>query len=529
MSRDLLTDVGNADRYVREHRADLRYVAAWAKWLAWDGRRWVLDAVGEADERAKRTARGMYAEAQGAANAANAALARAKEAGDTELEQLQAERAKAERAGLAWALESHAAARVRAMPSLARSAPELAVRHDQLDADPWLLCVANGVIDLRIGELRAHDRGLLCTKLAPVTYASDATCPTWDKFLHEALGGDEDLLEWVRRWTGYALTGVVREHVLAFLFGQGGTGKSTYFRVLHDLLGDYAVRAPRKLLFAARGERHETELTTLHGARLVTCNEVEEGSTFDEALVKDLTGGEAITARRMREDHWTFAPTHKLAVSGNHKPRVRNFDEAIRRRLRLVPWVVRPAHPDPTLYDRLHAELPGILAWAVRGCIAWQRDGLGEPACVRAATDGYQEESDPLREFFDLHLAFEREARVPRVQIRTAYEDYTRENGAAPLGAQRFAAALRERGVEPVCVRHQGRPANGWRGVRLLTDAERERVGTRDAYAGIIEHRRARVINIRQPGVGTDGAYATDGRGAALATPPRAPEPEVPQ
>jgi len=204
----------------------------------------------------------------------------------------------------------------------------------------------------------------------------------------------------------------------------------------------------------------------LFGARSVFCSEIEEGATFDEALVKDLTGGEAVTARRMREDNWSFDATHKLAIPGNHKPNVRNFDDAIRRRVRLIPWTVPPTTPDKGLVDKLKDELPGILADAVRGCLEWQRDGLGEPVAVRDATDAYQDESDVLAEFCRLYLTFaEPDATVARRTIRGVYETYCEENGITPVGARRFAAKLRANGVSATSVRlPSGKPADGWRG-----------------------------------------------------------------
>ncbi|MBL8610222.1 MAG: hypothetical protein JNL38_22995, partial [Myxococcales bacterium] len=355
-----------------------------------------------------------------------------------------------------------------------------------LDADPWLLNVANGTIDLRTGVLRPHDPRDLLTKLADVAYDPAAKCPMWDRFLDRVMGGSVELVDYLARMVGYSLTGVIREHVLAFLFGGGANGKSTFLRVLHALLGDHAARASRGLLFASRGERHPTELTILHGARVATCAEIQAGDYFDEALVKDLTGGDLIAARRMREDFWTFAPTHKLWLAGNHKPRVRGDDEGIWRRIRLVPWTVTipTEERDPELVDKLLAELPGILAWAVRGCLAWQRSGLGDPPEVTRATANYREEADPLREFCDGWLVFGPDERAARKHIRAAYEEYCRDDGAEPLGARRFADGLRRRGVTDTSVRAGMKVLDGWRGVRLATDVEREAVGCRGDAGG---------------------------------------------
>lgn len=477
------TDLGNSELFVREHRGALRFVGSWGKWLTWTGQRWSLDHVGGAEQLAKITARGMLASA-GKAHAE--AVAAAEGAEDDELLARANDLRKRAQADLDWALQSHEASRLRAMVQLARSAPELAVTHEGLDADPWALNVANGTLDLRTGKLRPHAPTDLITKLAPVAFDPAATCTRWDAFVSQTMGGDAELVDFLRRMVGYALTGVIREHVLGFLFGGGANGKSTFLSTMHAMLGDYAVRAPRGLLFRSRGDRHETELTTLFAARFVSCSEVDEGAVFDEALVKDLTGGDPITARRMREDHWTFTPSHKLFLAGNHKPRVRGADEGIWRRIRLVPWTVTipAAERDSELPEKLRGELPGILAWAVRGCLEWQKVGLGEPVAVLDATTSYREESDPLREFFTLHCVFNDKEKVPRKQIRGAYEEYCKDNGAEPVGARRFAEGLRQRGVDETSVRHAGKVLDGWRGVRLATDAEREKLVGRSDVVG---------------------------------------------
>jgi putative DNA primase/helicase len=483
------TDLRNAERYVADHAATLRYVGTWSKWLAWDGKRWVTDDVGAAERLAKDTVRRMLDDARA---------------------DLEADLDGARKA-ISWAVASHDAKRIRAMVSLARSAPELAVRFEALDAEPWALNVANGTLDLRTGALRPHDPRELHTKLAPVPFDPSATCPTWEAFLARAMAGNARLLDFLARLAGYTLTGVIREHVLGFLFGGGANGKSTYLSTLHAVMGDYAVRAGTGLLFASRGERHPTELTTLFGARLVTCSEVADGVAFDEARVKDLTGGDLISARRMREDLWTFAPSHKLYLAGNHKPQVRGQDDGIWRRIRLVPWLVTvpPGERDPELPEKLRAELPGILAWAVRGCLAWQREGLGEPQEVLDATAGYRADSDPLREFVDSYLVFGADEKVARQRIRHAYEEHCKETGAEPLGARRFVDGLRRHGsLEPTTVRVGAQVANAWRGVRLATDAEREAsVGSRYLQVPVSGLSLKETLTVGIGNVATTGAY----------------------
>ncbi len=453
------TDLGNCGRFVKEHAGVLRFVGPWARWFSWNGARWCEDHTGVAEHRAKETVRQLLHDAADAA-------------------------AGPEREAVRWALKSHDAGRIRDMLRLARSAPEFSIHHDALDADPWLLNVQNGTLNLRTGRLRPHDPADLITKLAPVQFDPDATCPTWDVFVDRSMGGNKALVGFLRRFVGYALVGVTREQVLGFLFGNGANGKSTFVMTLHAIMGDYAVRAPRGLLFESRNS-HPTALTTLFRARFVSCAEVPKGAALDEALVKDLTGGDLIMGRRMREDFWTFAPTHKLFLAGNHKPIVRDGDDGIWRRIRLIPWTVTvpPEERDPQLPEKLVREAPGILAWAVRGCLEWQRDGLGEPPAVTAATAAYRVESDPLREFFDLRLVFSPDAIVSRKDVRIAYEAHCKDNGDEAATPRELGAALRGRGVTPGSVRRHGQVLDAWRGVRLATDADIEPgrpVGSRD-------------------------------------------------
>jgi putative DNA primase/helicase len=473
------TDLRNAERLVERHGDDLRYIGTWSKWAGWDARRWVLDDTGGAMRCASDTTRAMVAEALEDLSPARRALDEAEAAPEGEERERKITSAKRKVAAaerlFKWAVQSQGAQRLRAMLDVGKSFAAVVVRHDVLDADAWALNVENGTIDLRTGKLREHRREDLITKIAPVAYDPNAKAPTWDAFLHRAMGGDPELVSYLARVIGYSLTGDVSEHVLGFFFGGGANGKSTFLGAIHAMLGDYASPAPRGLLFRARGERHPTEYATLHGRRFVTCPEVEEGTAFDESLVKDLTGGDPVECRRMREDFWTFTPTHKLFLAGNHKPSVRGDDEGIWRRIRLVPWLVTipESERDTELPVKLRAELPGILAWAVRGCLAWQERGLATPDVVTEASADYRRENDLLGQFLRLYVAFEKDASVSRKELRELYTVWCLESGAEPLGAKRFTARLRERKVRETSVRVGVKVIDGWRGVRLATEAER--------------------------------------------------------
>jgi P4 family phage/plasmid primase-like protien len=449
------TDLRNAERLVEWFGRDLRYCSTWGKWLAWDGIRWQLDDQCRAHAFAKEAARRLLAIALDRQRDATEQLAEATALDDDEaIAQAKKVLVRANR-DVSHAIGSQNASRIDAMLAVAKSDRALVVHHNSLDADPWLFNVPNGTIELRTGELRGHRREDLITKLAPVVYEPDATAPIWLAFLERAMGGLAAMVDFLACLIGYALTGDVREHIVAFFFGAGANGKSTFLGIVHAALGDYATPAPRHLLFRSRGDRHPTELASLHSRRFVTCSEIEEGLSWDEALVKDLTGGDPIECRRMREDFWTYLPSHKLFIAGNHKPQVRGDDEGIWRRMRLVPWTVTipEAEQDKELPDKLRGELPGILAWAVRGSLEWQRNGLRAPNEVRSATDAYRSENDVLGQFFRLHLVFERDAKVSRKDLRNSYEAFCVENGIEPLGAKRFTSRLREQGVTETTMR----------------------------------------------------------------------------
>ena len=371
------TDLGNAQRLVALHGNDLRYSTAFG-WLCWDGTRWAIDDTGEAERRAKDTVGQMY-------------------------RVLPAIEDTDKRATLAkHAAASEAASRIRAMLGLSQSEPGIAVRAEDLDGDPWSLNVANGTIDLRTGKLRPHRRDDLCTKLAPVDFDPDATSDLWDKFLTDIFEGNQALIDFAQRATGAALSGVVRDHVLHVLWGSGANGKSTFLNAILSTLGDYGKTVVPRLLVQRRSEQHLTELAQLRGVRLAVATESGEGGKLDEERVKAITGGDPITARLICRDPFTFAPSHSLLLCTNHRPRVRGTDYGIWRRLKLWPFTrcFSDNEQDRSLGEKLERERPSILAWAIRGCLAWQSDGgLRTPDVVAVATEQYRTDEDVVEQF----------------------------------------------------------------------------------------------------------------------------------
>jgi putative DNA primase/helicase len=439
------TDLGNAERFVAQHGENVRYCYPWQKWLVWTGARWERDDAGRVHRLAKESVRGIYQEA---------AL--------SEDEDRRKALAK-------HATRSEAADKIKAMLELARS--EIPVSPDELDADPWLLNCKNGTIDLRTGEALEHRREDLITKLAPAEYdpAKPAAAPAWGVFLERVLPGEE-LRAFVQRGVGYSATGATSEQCMFINHGRGANGKSTFQEALAAALGDYAMRAPTEMLLARRSDGVPNDVARLKGARFVSASETEEGRRLAESRIKDLTGQDTITARFMRAEFFDFEPTHKLWLSTNHKPEIRGTDNAIWRRIRLVPWGVAIPAPeqDKKLAEKLRDELPGILAWVVRGCLQWRREGLQAPDEVRQATREYRSEMDVIGAFLSECCVLDGDQDVAAADLYRAYNEWCKDTGEAQVKQRRFGGQLAERGAFE---RYRGGKNGGhrWRGLDLLT------------------------------------------------------------
>ena len=293
------------------------------------------------------------------------------------------------------ALQSEDAKRIHAMVQLAQSETGISVTPDQLDANPWLLNCSNGSVDLRTGKPLPHARENLCTKQVPVNFDSKAKCLTWKAFLHRIMGGNESLVRFLQRAIGYSLTGQITEQVLFLFYGTGANGKSTFVETMRALLGDYAQQADFETFLIGKNEGGpRNDIARLKGARFVSAVESGQSRQMAETVIKQVTGGDKIAARFLYQEFFEFSPQFKLFLVANHKPQVRGTDEAVWRRIRLVPFDVKipQEERDKHLPEKLQSELPGILAWAVRGCVKWQEKGLGEPTEVLEATQEYREE-----------------------------------------------------------------------------------------------------------------------------------------
>jgi putative DNA primase/helicase len=449
-----LNDRGNAERLIARHGPDLRYCYPWASWLIWNGQSWQRDDTGEPARRMKETMRAFL----------------------VDMRQLDADDDELRKKLLKHALESEAAARIRAALELARSEDGIPVLPEQLDAHPMLLNVGNGVIDLTTGELRPHDRAQLATKIGPVDYSPDATAPRWDAFLERVLPAP-DLRAFMQRYIGYSLTALTTEQVLAILYGPGANGKSVFVETIRAVLGDYGMQAPAET-FIERRDTIPNDVARLRGTRFVAATETGEGRRLNEALVKRMTGGDTIVARFMRGEWFEFPATFKVVLATNHRPEIRGTDEAIWRRIRLVPFTVTipTEERDPTLAAQLREELPGILAWAVAGCLAWQRDGLNTAEAVDAATTAYRGDMDMLGEFFEECCVIDPNVRAKAGDLYATFTAWGERNGtpkAERLSQQSFGRRLSERGYAQER-RNSGR---WWVGVGIRDDREQTSIG----------------------------------------------------
>ncbi len=454
------TEFGNGERLRDMHGHDLLYCHDWKKWLTWDGSRFAEDRTGEIYRRATMTVRDMYQ--QGAAMASSASVA----ADDREAIKLSEQSDAIQK----WARKSEERRKVEAMIAMAQPLGDIPVLPRDLDKNQWLLNCPNGTINLRTGTLQDHDKADRITKVTTVEYDPTAECPLWEQFLELVMGGDADLIGFMQRAAGYSLTGSVGDQVMFVLYGTGRNGKSTFLETMMAILGDYATKAPPDLLMVKRGEVHPTEKTVLYGARFVPAVETEEGRRLNETAVKELTGGDTIQARRMHENFWKFRPTHHLWLATNHKPMITGTDLGIWRRIRLVPFAVTISddEEDTSFPEKLKAEWPGILAWAVRGCLEWQEVGLQAPAAVQSATSEYRSSMDILGEFLQEDCIIQDGTKETAANLYLAFQGWAKHAGEKIISKVAFGERLGDRGE---FVRKRGsKGAHFWHGLHLTSN-----------------------------------------------------------
>jgi putative DNA primase/helicase len=399
-------------KFSATYATNLRYVAAWNKWFHWDGVRWVEEKTLYAFHLARDICRKADQEAA-----------------------------------------DHAM--VVGVIGLARTDRRQAATTEQWDADPWLLGTPEGTIDLRTSKLappKAADYITKITAVAPSNEPPRDSCPLWLTFLNRVTNSNEKLQDYLQRACGYCLTGVTVEDALFFHYGNGGNGKSVFLETISGILRDYHEAADMEMFVVSYSERHPTDLASLRGARLVTAVESEQGKRWAEAKLKQMTGGDPIKARFMRQDFFTYIPQFKLMFAGNHKPAIRNVDEAISRRFHLAPWLVTipENEKDKDLSDKLKPEWPGILRWMLDGCLEWQRIGLTPPKIVTDATKEYLDSQDIIQDFFDDCCVRAKEEFDTFTHIWDGYVDWC-ENSREFVGTKKaFGQKLKDKGFQSI-------------------------------------------------------------------------------
>ena len=421
------TDLGNSKRLVKSHGDILRYLHEMRKWIYWDDSRWVIDEDGKVMRYAKQTAISINKEAS----------------------QISDDNRRSEAQKHAKTSESLRS--LSAMIDLAKTEEGIPLPASKLDTKNFVLGVNNGVVSLQSGELIAGStKDLYLTKKATVCFDPEAQCPTWHAFLHQVLGGDEEFIRFIQKAVGYSLTGDTSEQVLFFLYGVGANGKSTFVNTLQTILGDYAQQAQVSTFMAKGKGAINNDIARLRGSRFLATTETEEGSRFNESELKQLTGGDTITARFLHQEHFEFKPNFKLWISGNHKPYIQGNDIGIWRRIKLIPFEVSvaPDEQDKDLTTKLLAESSGILNWALEGCRMWIEEGLGGCKIVDKATKAYRSEMDVISGWVNERCILDINAEAPSSVLYESFRLWAHENGEYVVNNRKFKQKLLEKDIQ---------------------------------------------------------------------------------
>ena len=404
-----LTEDDVAEDFARRHGKDLRFDHDRGKCFMWNSKYWEMNNTGLAFDFARHLCREHRREKTTMAS---------KKAAD-------------------------------AVEHMAMRDQRLAVTSAIWDRDPYFLGTPSGTLELKTGLLRPAKREDYITKRVAVTPAEPGTaCPLFTKFLAEATAGDKSLQRFLQQWVGYCLTGDTSEQALVFVYGPGGNGKGVFLGVVTEIMADYAKTAAMETFVASKHQRHLTELAMLHGARIVTASETEKNQAWSESRINQLTGEDPITANFMRQDHFTFRPSFKLTLIGNHKPKLGAVNEAARRRFNIVPFDHKPKAPDKMLKTKLREEYPAILRWMVDGCVDWQKNGLVRPEIVTATTEQYFEEQDLIGRWIDEKCECAPGVKNSASNLFASWKEFATANGENPGTITAFGSSLHQRGFD---------------------------------------------------------------------------------
>ena len=410
-----LTELGNAERIAFEYGHVIKYVSDMG-WLIWDGKRWKIDTKKEIERITNKVLRGLYKS-------------------EDEME-------------TKWARMCER--RNIRMNSIKDLMPLVPGEREEFDRNKYLFNVANGIVDLKKGKLQPHDRELSITKIANVDYDEKAKCPEWMNFLDQIFQGDKELIEYMQRLIGYSLTGEITEQIMVFLIGGGSNGKSTFINIIKDLMGEYGKQAKSDTFIKKKETGANNDIARLVGARFVSAIESEDGEVLSEAFVKQITGGEPVLARFLRQEYFEYIPEFKVFFTTNHKPVIKGTDEGIWRRIKLIPFNLQlPKHKrDLKLSEKLSLEMPGVLNWAIEGCMKWQKMGLNEPRKVSKATGDYKEEMDIIGPFLYERCHIDAEQKISAKELYEVYSNWCYQNGEFALKNRAFYRVLETQGFK---------------------------------------------------------------------------------
>ena len=441
-----LTDATNARRLFEEHGKDIRYIAAWKKWIVWNGKYWDTDEGGAlVHEKGLEMIRNIYDE-----------LLKT----DDPRERMEIEK---------YGIISESTRRRESLIKAAQWITELNVKPEELDINPWLLNVRNGTVDVASGEFKTQSQKEMITKIANVEYNPNADCPQWKKFVREIMDYKAELIEFLQTAIGWAITGDISEQIMFILFGTGANGKSTFLNTIMYLLGDYATATPTETFMKKNGDQATNDIARLRGTRFVTTTEAEQGRRISEPLIKKITGNDQMTARFLYGEYFNFTPTFKIFMATNHKPVIKGTDYGIWRRIRLIPFLTRIEEDkqDKHLEQKLREETSGILNWILEGAERWKREKLKTPAIVLNATDEYKNEMDVIGNFIKESCIQNPEVSIRIRELFKAYQEWCEQNNEHAVSERFLGLRLKEMGFE----QKRSSEARYWLGLGLrVTD-----------------------------------------------------------
>lgn len=449
------SDVGNAERLISVYGKDMRFSPNRGKWLIWSGKHWRIDGDGQAERMAQKIVKMI----QAAGDEINI-----EDDPDKEYKKMIK----------TFVLKSEGDGRIKAMLNQAKVLHGVPIGTGDTDKDIYLMNFRNGTLDLRTGKLKAHDRKDNITKLVNMDFVPGADCPNWESFLDKIFLGDKELIEYIQKTVGYSLTGAITEQCFYMLYGNGANGKSTFLKAIEDIMGDYSDSLKGSSLMVKRNDDGARgDLAKLQGKRFVTSSELNEGQTFDESLIKALTGGDTIPVRYLYGEEFPLKPEFKLWIGTNEKPKVKGTNLGIWRRVRLIPFLhtFKDEEKNENFYEEcLQPELPGILNWAVEGCIQWLEEGISIPDKVKAAVEDYRGEMDTIEHFLtDCCIAGE-EYSAKITDMYDAYCKWCSDNREHELSNIKFSKKLKEKGYEQSRTSY----SRTWTGIGLIEEERQQ-------------------------------------------------------